>query len=270
MRRNLMIIAGEIRKQKIHNFHSRFVYFSLLLWPILGFMEVYYTYRPFSLSGNYLGITDGKDLLAFLATGYMAYTCFWSMVQNAWSMTEQERRGGTLEVTFLSPANRMAMTYGRAAGALIQQVWMFTGFCTVILVYTDSIHWDNLPLFLFILLLLVVSSIIWGGMLNAMLLVTRDGGIIMDFFEDPLIVFTGTRIPVNCFPLWAKVFAMIFPLTYCINIIRIALRITRDGQGWYPDAVKLLVSLAIMVVVTKKILIAAEKKNRKVGEWQFF
>lgn len=116
------------------------MYFSLLVWPILGFLEVYYTYKPFSLTGNYIGITSAKELLAFLATGYMAYTCYWSMVQNAWSMSYQERTGGTLEVSFLSPANRMAMNYGKALGALLQEVWMFCCFCLFILFYTNSIR----------------------------------------------------------------------------------------------------------------------------------
>ena len=74
----------------------------------------------------------------------MSYTCFWSMVQNAWSMANQERKGGTLEITFLSPANRLAMMYGRALGALIQEVWMFCCFSVFILVYTKAIQFHNI------------------------------------------------------------------------------------------------------------------------------
>lgn len=123
MKKIFLVIKAEIEKQQKHDYHSAFVYLSLLIWPILGFLEVYYTYKPFSLTG-YMGISDSKELLAFLGTGFMSYTCFWSMVQNAWSMANQERKGGTLEITFLSPANRLAMMYGRALGALIQEVWM--------------------------------------------------------------------------------------------------------------------------------------------------
>ena len=123
MKKIFLVIKAEIKKQQKHDYHSAFVYLSLLIWPILGFLEVYYTYKPFSLTG-YMGISDSKELLAFLGTGFMSYTCFWSMVQNAWSMANQERKGGTLEITFLSPANRLAMMYGRALGALIQEVWM--------------------------------------------------------------------------------------------------------------------------------------------------
>ena len=177
---------------------------------VLGFLEVYYTYKPFAFTG-YLGIHDSGDLLAFLGTGYMAYTCFWSMVQNAWSMSLQEREDGTLEITFLTPASRMAMNYGKALGALIQEVWMFGCFCLFVLFYTHTLTLENLwalPLFL---CLLLFSSMIWGGMLNAIFLYSRDASMIMDVFDAPMILFAGTRIPVQCFPVWAKVISLLFP-----------------------------------------------------------
>ena len=46
MKRSLLVIKAEIVKQQQHDYHSWFVYLSLLLWPILGFFEVYYTYKP--------------------------------------------------------------------------------------------------------------------------------------------------------------------------------------------------------------------------------
>ena len=164
-----------------------------------------------------MGISNSEELLAFLGTGFMAYTCFWSMVQNTWSMAIQEREGGTLEITFLSPANRLAMTYGRALGALIQEVWMFCCFCVFILVYTKSIQLNNIFLLPLVFMLLIVSSTIWGGMLNTIFMFSRDASIFMNIFDTPMTLFSGTRLPRNCFPLWAKVISLIFPLTYCIN-----------------------------------------------------
>lgn len=99
MKKIFLVIKAEIEKQQKHDYHSAFVYLSLLIWPILGFLEVYYTYKPFCLTG-YMGISDSKELLAFLGTGFMSYTCFWSMVQNAWSMANQERKGGTWKLLF--------------------------------------------------------------------------------------------------------------------------------------------------------------------------
>lgn len=269
MKKNLLVIKAEILKQKQHDYHSVFVYMSLLIWPILGFLEVYYTYKPFSLTG-YMGISDSNELLTFLGTGFMAYTCFWSMVQNAWSMANQERKGGTLEITFLSPANRLAMTYGRALGALIQEVWMFCCFCIFILFYTKSIRLDNLFLLPLIFGLLIISATIWGGMLNSIFMFSRDASIIMDIFDTPMVLFSGVRLPRNCFPIWAKVISLIFPLTYCINVIRFTMNIKQNGQEVVLDIACLMICLCIMILITVFLTVRVEKHNRETGELQFY
>ena len=217
-----------------------------------------------------MGITNHKELLAFLGTGFMSYTCFWSMVQNAWSMANQERRGGTLEVTFLSPANRMAMIYGRALGALVQETWMFCCFCIFILFYTKAIHVYNLFLLPLVFVLLIISSTIWGGMMNAIFMFSRDASIIMNLFDTPMVLFSGARIPSSCFPLWGKIISLFFPLTYCINIIRLVLKIQENSRGWLDNMIGLLICLGIMILVTVFLTRKAEAKNRKTGEIQFY
>lgn len=270
MRKIWIVFAAEIRKQQQHNYHSYFVWFSLLIWPILGFLEVYYTYKPFSLEGNMVGIHDSRELLAFLASGYMAYNCFWSMVQNAWSMSCDERTGGTLEMEFLSPANRLAMNYGKAMGALLQEVWMFSCFCGFVLIYTGRIRMNNWYLLPAVFALLMVASAILGGMLNAVFLLSRDASIAMNVLDTPMILFSGTRIPVDGFPLWARMISVLFPLTYCLNIIRAVLNIAGRSQEWMWDLGRLLICLGIMIGITIWILSRAEKRNRRTGELLFY
>ena len=269
MKKVLLVMKAEIVKQQQHDYHSPFVYLSLFIWPVLGFLEVYYTYKPFSLTG-YMGITDSRKLLAFLGTGFMAYTCFWSMVQNAWSMSGQERKGGTLEIAFLSPANRLAMNYGKALGALIQETWMFVCFCVFILIYTGTVNLKNLLLLPLVFVLLIVSSTVWGGMLNAVFMFSRDASIIMDVFDTPMNLFSGTRVPESCFPQWAKVISLIFPLTYCINIIRFAFNIGEERKGWLSNLAGLAVCLGVMYVLTVFLTHMVEKHNRRTGELQFY
>lgn len=269
MKKWWLIIKAEIIKQQRQEYHSYFVYFSLLVWPILGFFEVYYTYNPF-LGSNYAGIESGSELLAFLGTGFMAYTCFWTMVQNAWSMSERERRGGTLEISYLSPANRLALNYGKALGALMQEAWMFCCFCVFILLYTKTLHWKNIGLLPIVFILLIVSSTIWGGMLNAVFLFSRDSAIIMNVLDTPMNLFSGTKIPINCFPIWAKLVSMIFPLTYCLQIIRLVFKIQEDGNGWVENIVGLSVCIIVMMTITVWVTKKAEIHNRETGEMQFY
>ena len=228
----------------------------------LGFWEIYYTYRPFE--------AQGRELLAFLGTGFMAYTCFWSMVQNAWSMSNQERKNGTLEIAFLTPANRLAMVYGKALGALLQEVWMFCCFCIFVLFYTKTLRWDNLALLPLFLMLLLAASTVWGGMLNAVFLFSRDASILMDLFDAPMTLFAGTRIPVSCFPQWAKVISLFFPLTYCLNMIRFILGLQKQDNDVFVSLAGLIICLAVMLFITKYLLDKVEKHNRETGKLQFY
>ena len=264
-----LIMKAEIVKQQRHDYHSYFVWFSLLLWPVLGFLEVYYTYQPFSFAGRG-GIQDSQDLLAFLGTGYMGYTCFWSMVQNAWSMSWEERQGGTLEMAFLTPANRLAMHYGKALGALIQEVWMFCCFCLFILFRTDTLRWDNLLLLPVFLGLLLLASTVWGGMVGALCLFSRDSSLIMDFLETPMNLFSGTRIPVSCFPLWARALSLLFPLTYCLQLIRMLLHIGEPGSQMLSSFLGLGLCMAAMIGITVWVTRRVERHNRETGELNFF
>ena len=90
MKRSLLVIKAEIVKQQQHDYHSWFVYLSLLVWPILGFFEVYYTYKPFEFT-EYMGITNHKELLAFLGTGFCHTHVFgrWFKMRGQWRIRSE-------------------------------------------------------------------------------------------------------------------------------------------------------------------------------------
>ena len=270
MKRFCMVIKAEILKQHALSYHSSFALISLLIWPILGFFTVYYTYKPFSLEdATFLGITDGRSLMVFLGTGYMAFTCFLSMVQNAWQLGWTERQSGILEIAYLSPANRLAMVYGKSLGALLQNTWMFVCFCAIIILYAGGLSVGSLLSLPLVFLILILSSTIWGGLMNVIFLFSRDVGILITIFDEPMTLFSGVRVPVASFPLWAKSVGAIFPLTYCLRIIRSVFSRDDDVQI-ILSLLELFASLGLMVVVTIIAIASAEKMNRKTGQLNLF
>lgn len=148
------ILIAEFQKAHKHHFHSKMIYFSLFLWPILLFIASYYSFKPFNLEeysplSKYIEV---DQLGLFLLTGFLAYTFFWCLVQSAWQMS-YERSAGTLELIFLTPVSRIMFIYGRAAANLFEATWLFTLFTLLAIFFiTDisSIHWINVPFFLII------------------------------------------------------------------------------------------------------------------------
>lgn len=163
-----------------------------------------------------------------------------------------------------------AMNYGKALGALIQEVWMFCCFCVFILIDTGTLKLQNIFLLLLVFFLLIISSTIWGGMLNAIFLFSRDASIVMNLLDTPMTLFSGSRIPVSCFPWWAKLISCVFPLTYCLNIIRFVFHIREEGKGWIADLAGLILCLCIMIAFTVFLVRKAEEHNRETGELQFY
>ena len=129
---------------------------------------------------------------------------------------------------------------------------------------------ENLFLLPLFLILLLVSSTIWGGMLNVIFLFSRDASIIMNVLDTPMTLFAGTRIPVHSFPKWAKIISMLFPLTYCINIIRFILGIQNGSHDVVFDLTMLVCCLLVMVGITRYLIKKAEEHNRETGELQFY
>ncbi|MEZ2717194.1 ABC transporter permease [Niallia circulans] len=257
------ILQAEMAKSHKHNFHNKLIYFSLLLWPALLFITSYYSFKPFNLteSSPLSAYMDVDQITMFLLTGYLGYIFFWSLVQSAWNMS-YERQAGTLELIFLTPANRLTIMFARAAGNLLEAVWLFTTFILLVLIVTGQaaeIYWANVPLALF---LLCISAIVWGGFLNIVFLFSRDAGILFTIFEEPMQFFSGVRIPILAFPIWGKAIAYLFPLTYVLGIFRDLVLNGKDFTQMIGQYL-LLVSIILMLAVASVFLLKKAETHAK-------
>lgn len=264
----LLVIKAEIIKYRKNNTKSLMVLFSLLIWPILEMLTIMYTYKPFNLENGALGFTTKIELVLFIITGLMGFSVFWGMIQNAWYMCIVERNNGVMGLMYLSPANRLAIVYGKALGAIIHDSWMLICFCLVIIFINVKI--DIYYIFKIILagVVILVSGVIWGGLLNSIFFVSRDVDMLVNYLEEPISVFTGTRVPINNFPILLKVISSIFALTYCLIIVRKLL--LQQSSHICIDLLKLGAVLICMVFLTLIILIQAENYNRRTGNFDFY
>ena len=123
------VVIAEAYKQHRNYFHSKVIYFTMLLWPVLLFLAAYYTYKPFRLEAatSHISYLTESNLITFILIGYVAQMFFRSFVQSAWFFSF-ERTNGTLELIYLSPANRLALIFGNAVSSLLQNIWLFTVF----------------------------------------------------------------------------------------------------------------------------------------------
>ncbi|ULO09946.1 ABC transporter permease [Paenibacillus sp. 19GGS1-52] len=265
-----LTIRAEVSKQHQNRTKGRAVFFSLLLWPALTFLTSYYTMLPYRIGeGSVLSrvIPDGRVPL-FLLSGYLVFQLFWTVVQAAW-LFELERKGGTLEMVFLSPASKMAFLYGRSLYSLFHGIWMFAVFSGLTFIFVADISTINWLALLPALLLIMVSAIIWGAALCAISLFSRDSGLLYYIFQAPMELFGGVRIPPAVFPAWATGLSLLFPLTYSLILVRGALN-NQIGSPWWWSLSVLIVGNTALIVATRYILTRAEQHARVKGNWTLF
>lgn len=265
------IIWAELKKSHRHNFNNPFIYFSLFFWPILLFINSFYAFKPFNLGANspLIRFVPAGKLGLFLITGYLGYIFFWCLVQSAWQMA-YERQHGTLELLFLSPVNQLLLMYSRAVANLAAAVWMFSAFALLTMIYFGGWHFSGWWMLPFAALLLIGSAIVWGGFLNILFLFSRDSGILYTLFDAPMEFFSGVRLPVAAFPVWAKGIAFLFPLTYVLSLIR---RILTEGETIPQLSGPLLtLGLVLLLLFFASLLLVrlAERHARATGNLTLF
>lgn len=263
----LRVFLGETIKQIKNHYNSWKTYISLLLWPVLNAISTYYIYETFNINIlNRFGIYSQEDVLIFIFSGTMGYNCFWAMVQSA-RYIQYERENGTMEIIFLSPASRLAMVYGRAMGGIAQNMSMFIFFIILIGFLYEKISLMKIAYICLAFLIIMISSVVWGGFINSLFLISRDSNFWFTFFNSPMELLTGVRIPVRAFPVIIRFISCIFPLTFCLSIIR---EIFIETAISMINIIVLFFVLAILVLLTKIILHIAERHNCVNGGFQMY
>jgi ABC-2 type transport system permease protein len=271
MKRLIAQLWAEVRKEHRNSFHSHFIYFSLLVWPVIRFITAYCSFLPFQLGpdsplSRFIRI---DQLALFLLTGYLAYIFFWCLVQSAWQLSF-ERQSGTMEMIFITPVNRLTFLYGRSFSSLIEGVWLFFSFSLLGMFLIGGIHvsgWWSVPLAFFILLL---AAGVWGGFLTVLFLFSRDSSFLFTALDEPMQIFGGVAIPPLAFPFWAKLISFCFPLTYALHILRQLLMEGATLQELGQDLGLLASILLLLVLATAFLLKRAERHMKQTGNMVLF
>lgn len=269
MKEYFIVFMGEIKKQ-FRNYQSSITHvFSLLIWPVLVYFTTLYTYHSFDVSLlNRFGILNTNDLRIFLVTGSLGYSCFWAMLESSLYLGK-ERENGTLEIVFMTPANKLCVLYGRALGGILQSTVLFIAFTIYIIVSNVDNPVKFLGLILLALVILFITSLIWGAFISSLFLLSRDLDIIFTICDEPMSLFSGVKAPVSGFPTCFQSISAFFPLTHCLIIIR---SIFNQNQLdiKITDVFIFCSILLILIISTYIILKISIIQNRKTGNLQLY
>lgn len=269
MKEFFKVVKAECKKQHLNYFHSKIIYVSLFIWPILSFITSYYSFKPFKIINSKIPYLNEENIIIYLLLGYMTMSLFRSLVQSAWNFSF-ERISGTLELIYLSPASRQAVILGNAISSLFESVVVMVCFSIGVIIFKKEVLNINYLGLIVVLLITLIMAVLWGMLLNSLFLFSRDSGFLFTILEEPMEIFSGVKVPVVVFPIWAKAISMVFPLTYAIEGVRKV--ILNGGSSIYlGNFIMIGVTIIIIEYIASVTIIKiVEKHSRKTGNFTYF
>ena len=261
----LQVVRCNVNMQYKNYFFNKSIYMSLLVWPLIMFINAYYSYKPFSTETLYLriGLKSYEELYLFLFIGFVSMMFFWSLVQSAWQSAFMYRISGTLELLYMTPASRVACLLGNAIGSLVGSVWMLIVFAIIVFIVYSKFVFINIFSLVIGLIILFILSICWGVFLNSLFLLSRDGGFLYTILEAPMEIFSGVKLPFSLMPVWAKGIGLLFPLTYIITILRKSILFESSLKEIFPY-IGICCIIALVLIVSSWFILSYGEKQAKI------
>jgi ABC-2 type transport system permease protein len=164
---------------------------------------------------TFLGMyATGRDSASFYVIGNAVQMAAISGIYGVTMSIGGDRWDGTLPYLFGTPANRMAMFFGRALvhvfdGMLGVALGLMWG---VVLLGLDLSQTDPLALGLIILITTISTSGL-GLLMGCLSLITRHMMFINNTVYFLLMVFSGANMPLMALPRWMRSVSQFLPLT---------------------------------------------------------
>jgi ABC-2 type transport system permease protein len=164
----------------------------------------------------------------------------------------------------------VAVLLGNAVSSVFESVILIVVFTASILIIKSDVLYVQIIPCLVVFLLVTGMAVVWGIFLNSLFLFSRDSGFLYTILEEPMEIFSGVKVPTMLFPLWAKVIAAVFPLTYAIEAVR---RVMLLGSSLYDIRGFLFIGSIIIVILILAILFIlklVERHVRSTGNMALF
>ncbi|MDD7793436.1 ABC transporter permease [Clostridium sp. 'White wine YQ'] len=269
MKQFVKVVIGEMKKQHLNYFHSKLIYISLFIWPILSFITSYYSFKPFKINNSNINYLNEQNVVVFIVLGYMTMSLFRSLVQSAWNFSF-ERMSGTLELIYLSPATRQGVILGNALSSLFESVIFMVIFTLGVLIFKREVLNINYLSLMVVFIITLTMAVIWGMLLNSLFLFSRDSGFLFTILEEPMEIFSGVKVPTSVFPFWAKGISLLFPLTYAIEAVRNVILKGSSLSGITNFIIIGVSIIALLYFACIKIIKIVEVHSRKTGNFTYF
>jgi ABC-2 type transport system permease protein len=218
---------------------------------IIPLMQMVFFVFVVQLSGG------GASEIAFTALGNAVSTVTYSSVFSVCQTTDSEKQQGTMEHLLVSPANRMALYFGRGLLPIgISLATVAVGIAYAVFLFGVHVSVASLPTLAISVTLTAFAMVGFGLLLGGVALYLRTSIILGNIFLFIGLLLSGVNFPSSELPLPLQWIGDGFPLTWGLDAIRAS--VAGDPLG------------TIAVLWGAVVLAGAVSFGLAIGLWEYF
>ncbi len=169
----------------------------------------------------YLGRSNGQEPDSFFIVGNAVQSCAMAGVYGAVMVIANDRLFGTLPFVVASPANRLALFFGRALPLIVNGLLISVfGFLASRVIFDYRPVAAALPELLLVLLVVVTSCTAFGLVLGTAGLRAREPILMAGVTYSLMLLLCGVNVPVDQLPAGLEAIGQVLPLTHGIAAAR--------------------------------------------------
>lgn len=175
-----------------------------------------------------------------------------------------DRWNGTLEYVLATPSRLVWIVAGRSASsAVLGLVNALAILLIAVFGYKVELGISNPVLFLFALVLTLVSLSALGVLFCSSFLLTRSASVMTNGLEMPIYVASGSMFPIALLPFWSHPFSWALGPTWGIDAMRTAAGYSAVGSAYWTDMLIVLMSTIAYLAIGFWLFILVEAKARR-------
>lgn len=193
----------------------------------------------------------GASEIAFTAVGNAVATVTYSSVFSVCQTTDSEKQQGTMEHLLVSPANRLALYFGRGLiPILVSLATVSVGLVYAAVFFHVPIPAASIPPLAVSVVLTAFAMVGFGLLLGGVALYLRTSIILGNIFLFIGLLLSGVNVPSSELPVALQYAGDALPLTWGLDAIRAAISgdsLHALGLDWAAVGISAIVSFAAAI-----------------------
>ena len=244
---------------------------SFVFWPIA--LPLAFVFQAEAFAGGradtleaFATRTGTNEVAGFLFLGWATYMWLSLILWGPGTSLRTEQVRGSLEAIFLTPASRLVVLFGPAAGQMIWAIWVFAVVAIALRVgFGVEIGPIEALRALGVMLVGLPALYAIGALFASVVLRFGDVSALVQSVRGLFTIACGMTFPIVILPEWAQTVAYSLPPTYVIADLRAVLLIGADIGRVLGDLVILGGMGAVLAVLAAVAFRRMEAYARRGG-----